>query len=105
LNFAAVKTSSLTLSLVYEVFIFFLFPFQCCHTKTDVGLGILLFTTASRPALGPTQLPIQWVPGVLSLGIKRPGREAEHSPPSIAGVKECVELYLHSPDTPSWGGA
>jgi hypothetical protein len=22
-----------------------------------------LFSTASRPALGPTQLPIQWVPG------------------------------------------
>jgi hypothetical protein len=22
--------------------------------------------------------PIQWVPGALSLGIKRPGREADH---------------------------
>jgi hypothetical protein len=31
-------------------------------------LGIFLFTTASRTALGPTQLPIQWVPGALSLG-------------------------------------
>jgi hypothetical protein len=29
------------------------------------GLGISLFTTASRTALGPTQPPIQWVPGVL----------------------------------------
>jgi hypothetical protein len=27
------------------------------------GLGIFIFTTASRPALGPTQLPIQWIPG------------------------------------------
>jgi hypothetical protein len=26
-------------------------------------LGIFLFTTASRPALGPTQPPIQWVQG------------------------------------------
>jgi hypothetical protein len=25
--------------------------------------------------------------------------------PSSAEVKECVELYLHSPNTPSWGGA
>jgi hypothetical protein len=53
----------------------------------------------------PTQLPIQWVLGVLSLGVKRPEREADHSPPSIAEVKECVELHLHSPNTPSWRGA
>jgi hypothetical protein len=65
------------------------------------GLGIFLFTTASRTALGPTQPPIQWVPGALSLGIKRPGREADHSPPYIAEVKECVELYLHSTNTHS----
>jgi hypothetical protein len=51
------------------------------------GLGIFLFTTASRPALGPTQPPIQWVPGALSLGVKRLGREADHSPPSSAEVK------------------
>jgi hypothetical protein len=25
-------------------------------------------------------------------GVKRPGREADHSPPSNAEVKECVEL-------------
>jgi hypothetical protein len=30
-------------------------------------------------------------------GVKRPGREADHSPPSSAEVKEWVELYLHSP--------
>jgi hypothetical protein len=27
------------------------------------------------------------VPGALSLGVKRPGREADHSPPSSAEVK------------------
>jgi hypothetical protein len=52
------------------------------------GLGIFLFTTASRTTLGPTQPPIQWVPGALSLKVKRPGREANHLPPSSAEVKE-----------------
>jgi hypothetical protein len=56
------------------------------------GLGIFLFTTASRTALGPTQSPIQWVPGALSLWVKRPEREADQSPPSIAEVKGCVGL-------------
>jgi hypothetical protein len=50
-------------------------------------LGIFPFTTLSRPALGPTQPPIQWVPGAVSLGVKRPGRESDHSPPSSAEVK------------------
>jgi hypothetical protein len=50
--------------------------------------GIFLFTTGSRTALGPTQPPIQLVPGTLSLGVKRPGREADHSPPSSAEVKK-----------------
>jgi hypothetical protein len=44
----------------------------------------------TRTALGATQPPIQWVSGALSLGVKRPGREADHSPPSSAEVKECV---------------
>jgi hypothetical protein len=56
-------------------------------------------------ALGPTQPPIQWVSGALSLGVKRPGSEADHSRPSSAEVKEWMELYLHSPNTPSWRGA
>jgi hypothetical protein len=45
------------------------------------GLGIFPFTTASRPALGPTQHTIQWVPEAPSLGVKRPVREADHSHP------------------------
>jgi hypothetical protein len=66
---------------------------------------IFLLTAASRTALGPTQPPIQGVPGALSLGVKRPEREADHSPVSSAEVKEWVELYLHFPNMPSWRGA
>jgi hypothetical protein len=61
--------------------------------------GIFLFTIAYRTDLGPTQPPIQWVRRDLYLRVKRPRREADHSPPSSAEVKECVELYLHSPNT------
>jgi hypothetical protein len=50
-------------------------------------------------------VPIQWVPGTLSLGVKRPGRETDNSHPSSVEVKECVELYFHFPNTPSWRGA
>jgi hypothetical protein len=39
----------------------------------------------SRPTLGPTQPPVQWVLG-LSRGRKRPGRDADPSPPSSAEV-------------------
>jgi hypothetical protein len=68
------------------------------------GLGIFLFTTASRTALGTTQPPIQWVPGAISLRVKRPGSISDHLPPSSTEVKEWVELYLHSPNTPSLRG-
>jgi len=41
-----------------------------------------------RTALGLTQPPIQWVPGALSLRVKRPTREADHLPLTSAEVKE-----------------
>jgi hypothetical protein len=59
------------------------------------------FPHPSRPVLGPTQPPIQWVPG-LSRGVKRLGRGVDHRPPSSAEVKERVELYFCSPTGPSW---
>jgi hypothetical protein len=47
-----------------------------------------LLSKSFRPALGPTQPPIQSVRGASSLGIKRPGREADHSPTAITEVKK-----------------
>jgi hypothetical protein len=66
------------------------------------GLGIFLFTTVSRTALGPTQPPVQCVPGAVSLGIKRPGREVDHSPPSIVEVKNAWS-YTSTPTIRLYG--
>jgi len=46
------------------------------------------FSHPSRPALGATQPPLQWVLGLI------PGRKAAEA--SIAEVKERVGLYLFS---------
>jgi hypothetical protein len=73
----------------------------CSGFDSRQWLGIFLFTTASRTALWPTELPIQWVPGALSLGIKRPKHEADHSSPSSAEVRNAGSytstpaIYLH----------
>jgi hypothetical protein len=56
----------------------------------------LLFSASSRSALGPTQSPIQWVPGSLSPGVKRSGRGADHSPPTSAEVKK-IRIYASIP--------
>jgi hypothetical protein len=73
------------------------FLYSASHTLTVGSYSYRsLFTTVSRPALGPTQSPIQWVPGALSLGVKRPGREADHSPPSSAEVNN-ARSYTSTP--------
>jgi hypothetical protein len=54
------------------------------------GWGWEFFSSPPRPdrLWGPaSHPPIQWVPGTRSLRIKRPGREADHSPASSAEVK------------------
>jgi hypothetical protein len=54
-----------------------------------------IFFTASRPALGSIQPPIQWV-----LGVKQPEREADRSLPARAEVKK-MRVSIHPlPHTP-----
>jgi hypothetical protein len=54
------------------------------------------FSMSSRPDLGFTQPPIQWVLGALSPGVKRLGREADHSSLASAEVKK-TWIYTSTP--------
>jgi hypothetical protein len=49
------------------------------------------FSKSSRPPLGSTQPPIQWVPGVM-----RPGRETDQLSPACAVVKK-MWIYTSTP--------
>jgi hypothetical protein len=74
------------------------------QSSSPSGVKIFLFSRSSSPLLRSTQPPIQWVPGALSPGVKRPGREVEHSPPSSAEIKR-MWIYTSTPHTPSWRSA
>jgi hypothetical protein len=52
--------------------------------------SVFLFFIASRPALGPTQPPIQCVLGAVSPGVTQPQpqREADRSPPATTDIAE-----------------
>jgi hypothetical protein len=54
------------------------------------------FSISSSPALGSTQPPIKWVAGALPPGVKRQGREADHSPPTSAEIKK-MWIYTSTP--------
>jgi hypothetical protein len=67
--------------------------FESRHGQRD-----FLFATAYRSSLGPTEVPIQWVPGVLSPRVKRPVPKADHSPPFSAEIKNvwsCLHSHIH----------
>jgi len=67
--------------------------------KTEVRFpagakGIFLFVIASRPVLGARSASDQVRTGALSLGIKRLGRDAAHSPPPNAWRYTSTPQYV-----------
>jgi hypothetical protein len=65
--------------------------------SSSPGRGrIFLLSTPSRLVLGSTHPPIQLVPGALYPGVRRSGREADHSPPISAEVKKSW-VYTSTP--------
>jgi hypothetical protein len=57
--------------------------------------------------MGPTQPPVQWVAGFFQ-GVKRPTREADHSPPPDIEVKNQLRdtsaprTHIHGADRDSF---
>jgi hypothetical protein len=67
-------------------------------------VGTENFTFHHRVQNGSGAHPASYPTGTRSSfpGVKWPGCEADHSPPSSAEVKECVELNFYSPSKNSW---
>jgi hypothetical protein len=59
------------------------------------GPESILFSKTPRPVLGPTQLPIQWVPWTLSAVVKQLGREADHSPSPAPRLRMSAAVPIH----------
>jgi hypothetical protein len=81
---------------------------RCSSVCIATGYGLegrgrgktFILSRSSRSLPGPTQPPIQCVPGALSPGVKRPGREVDHTPPTSAEVKKAY-IYTFTPHTAS----
>jgi hypothetical protein len=70
---------------------------QIIGVRSRRALGIFLFDTVSRPVLGTTQPPIQWVTGALSLGVKRPKSKdawSYTSPPQHIFMAWCLVKHM-----------
>jgi hypothetical protein len=49
--------------------------------------NVFLLSTLFWPVLGPIKPTIYWVSWALSLKVKKPGPEADHSPPTSVEIK------------------
>jgi hypothetical protein len=63
----------------------------------DRGRGFFFQSSAPRPALGPTQPPVQWVPVVLSPGVKHGRGVMLTTHPCLVPMLRMSRSYTSSP--------
>jgi hypothetical protein len=73
------------------------------RVRFPAGAGNFSLLHRFQTGFGLTQPPIQWVPGALSLGVKRPGSEADDSL-LVPGLRMRDPVPL-AHNTSSWHGA
>jgi hypothetical protein len=59
------------------------------------------FSSVFKPALGPTQSPVQWVPGVISPGLKRGRGVTLTTHPHLVPRSRMSRSYTSSPPSAS----
>jgi hypothetical protein len=72
------------------------------HRRRSSSLGRVknfIFFASSRPVLGPSQSPIQWIPGTVSPGVKRAG------PLQLVPMSGKRGSIIPLPHTPLWRSA
>jgi hypothetical protein len=58
--------------------------FSGVHSPAGPIMQLFLFDIGFRKAVRPTEPPIHWVPATPTPGVKRPGHEADQTPPCSA---------------------
>jgi hypothetical protein len=70
---------------------------RAIEVRSPTGQRIFLLAPVSRLALGPTQPPIQWVPGVLSPGVKCGRGVTLTTHPHLVPRLRMSKSYISSP--------
>jgi hypothetical protein len=71
------------------------------YNPEDSHLRFFLLVPASRPALGPTQLPVQWLPVVISPGVMRGRGVTLTTHPHLGPRLKMSRSYTFSPPNAS----
>jgi hypothetical protein len=88
-----------TALLLLLLLLVFIAGYDFTFGERVLGVKVRMYDILTRYQVNTAS--VQWVLGALSPGLRRPGREVDHSPPTSAEVKK-MWIYTSTPHTPSW---